>query len=87
MTKVALCSKETWLALARASAAARCEVSPDSDKPSRSTRNQLPPASGTRPILLKAWMKLALRAAKKRDAKQADINARTQREYELAHDD
>ena len=29
---------------------------------------------------------LALRAAKKRDAKQADINARTQREYELAHD-
>ena len=26
-------------------------------------------------------------AAKKRDAKQADINARTQREYELAHDD
>ena len=30
---------------------------------------------------------LALRAAKKRDAKQADINARTQREYELAHDD
>lgn len=30
---------------------------------------------------------LAMRAAKKRDSKQADINARTQREYELAHDD
>lgn len=30
---------------------------------------------------------LALKAAKKRDAKQADINARVQREYELNHDD
>lgn len=30
---------------------------------------------------------LAMRAAKRRDSKQADINARTQREYELAHDD
>ncbi|MGE0814299.1 MAG: zinc ribbon domain-containing protein [Vicinamibacterales bacterium] len=30
---------------------------------------------------------LALKAAQKRDAKQADINARTQREYELAHED
>lgn len=30
---------------------------------------------------------LALRAAKKRDAAQASINARVQREYELAHDD
>ena len=31
--------------------------------PRRSTRNQLPPASGIRPILLKAWMKLAPGAA------------------------
>ena len=30
---------------------------------------------------------LALRAAKKRDQAQASINARVQREYELAHDD
>jgi putative FmdB family regulatory protein len=30
---------------------------------------------------------LALRAAQKRDAAQASINARVQREYELAHDD
>lgn len=30
---------------------------------------------------------LALRAAHKRDAKQSSINARVQREYELAHDD
>jgi putative FmdB family regulatory protein len=30
---------------------------------------------------------LALKAAKKRDAKQADIMNRTQREYELSHDD
>ncbi|MEZ5292271.1 MAG: zinc ribbon domain-containing protein [Vicinamibacterales bacterium] len=30
---------------------------------------------------------LAMKAAQKRDAKQADINARTQREYELAHED
>jgi len=30
---------------------------------------------------------LALRAAKKRDQAQASINARAQREYELAHDD
>lgn len=30
---------------------------------------------------------LALRAAKKRDTAQAAINARVQREYELAHDD
>ena len=30
---------------------------------------------------------LAMRAARKRDAKQSDINARTQREYELSHDD
>lgn len=30
---------------------------------------------------------LAMRAAKKRDQAQAAINARAQREYELAHDD
>jgi putative FmdB family regulatory protein len=30
---------------------------------------------------------LALRAAKKRDQAQASLNARVQREYELAHDD
>jgi putative FmdB family regulatory protein len=30
---------------------------------------------------------LALKAAKKRDAKQADIMNRAQREYELSHDD
>ena len=30
---------------------------------------------------------LALRAAKKRDQAQASVNARVQREYELAHDD
>ena len=30
---------------------------------------------------------LAMRAAKKRDQAQASINARVQREYELAHDD
>jgi putative FmdB family regulatory protein len=30
---------------------------------------------------------LALRSAKKRDQAQASINARVQREYELAHDD
>jgi putative FmdB family regulatory protein len=30
---------------------------------------------------------LAMRAAKKRDKKQAEINIRTQREYEAAHDD
>lgn len=30
---------------------------------------------------------LALKAAKKRDAKQAGVNARTQREYELSHND
>jgi putative FmdB family regulatory protein len=30
---------------------------------------------------------LALRAAKKRDARQASENARAQREYELKHDD
>lgn len=30
---------------------------------------------------------LALRAARKRDQAQASVNARVQREYELAHDD
>lgn len=30
---------------------------------------------------------LALRAAHKRDSAQASVNARVQREYELAHDD
>lgn len=30
---------------------------------------------------------LAMKAAQKRDAAQASINARVQREYELAHDD
>lgn len=30
---------------------------------------------------------LAMRAARKRDAKQAQINARVQREYELSHND
>jgi putative FmdB family regulatory protein len=30
---------------------------------------------------------LAMRAAKKRDSAQASLNARVQREYELAHDD
>ena len=30
---------------------------------------------------------LAMRAAKKRDQAQASVNARVQREYELAHDD
>jgi putative FmdB family regulatory protein len=30
---------------------------------------------------------LAMRAARKRDQAQASVNARVQREYELAHDD
>jgi putative FmdB family regulatory protein len=30
---------------------------------------------------------LAMKAAKKRDAKQADVQARAQREYELKHND
>jgi putative FmdB family regulatory protein len=30
---------------------------------------------------------LAMRAAKRRDKKQAEINIRTQREYEASHDD
>ena len=32
-------------------------------RPTRRGSSQVPPQSGTRPILLKAWMKLALRAA------------------------
>ena len=42
-------------------------------RPTSRGSSQVPPQSGTRPILLKAWMKLALRAATTRSQHSARL--------------